>query len=256
MPYARAVTELEVDLSKGKIEKREGDHQLYETYLGGRGSITRMFWDRVPPETEAFSPENLLIFGVGLLTGTLAPGANRTAIVTLSPQTDLLTYSMLGGYWGAELKQAGYDTLTLAGRSSTPVYLWIDDDQIEIRGAHHLWGKDVRETQTLIRKELDRDKAQNLSIGPAGEHKVYVASIEHSLGSGISRAGVGAVMGDKNLKAIVVYGTKDTSVAKPTEFNEVCGYVLSKTGRLKKKGSNLLLTLAFSLRITTLCHDP
>ena len=234
MPYARAGIELEIDLSQGKIEKRDNDPQLYENYLGGRGTITKMFWDRVSPEIEPFSPDNLLIFGVGLLTGTTAPGVNRTAILTRSPQTNLLTYSMLGGFWGAEFKHAGYDTLIISGKAPAPVYVCINDENVEIRDANHLWGKDVRESQKIIRQELNKDKAQILCIGPAGEHKVYVATIEQGFGSGVSRAGAGAIMGDKNLKAIAVTGTKDLSIAEPSEFNEVCEYILKKTGRIKK----------------------
>jgi len=106
MQYGRTGYTLEVDLSLGKIDKREDDTQLYEAYLGGRGTNTKLFWDRVPPETEPFSPDNPLIFGACLLTGTLAPGANRTFLTTMSPQTNLQTYSGLGGFWGAELKHA------------------------------------------------------------------------------------------------------------------------------------------------------
>ncbi len=234
MPYARAGSNLEVDLSQAQVEKRENDSRLNAAYLGGRGTGTKLFWDRVPPETAPFSPDNLLIFGVGLLTGTLAPGANRTALITKSPQTDLLTFSNLGGFWGAELKHAGYDGLIISGTSPTPVYLWINDDKVEIRDARHLWGKDVKETHRAIRHELDQDKVQTLCIGPAGENRVYAATIQHSFGCGASRAGVGAVMGDKNLKAIVAYGTRDLDIARPSEFHQVCERILQKTGRIKK----------------------
>jgi len=150
MPYARAGFDLEIDLSSAKIERRESDFELNETYLGGRGTSTRLFWDRASPETVPFSPHNLLIFGVGLLTGTLAPGANRTALITKSPQTKLLTFSNLGGFWGAELKHAGYDTIIISGISPAPVYVWINDGKVEICDASHIWGKDVKETQRIM----------------------------------------------------------------------------------------------------------
>jgi aldehyde:ferredoxin oxidoreductase len=234
MPYARAGFNLEIDLSQAEIVRRETDPRLNDDYLGGRGACTRLFWDRVPPETDPFSPDNPLIFGVGLLTGTLAPGANRTAIITKSPQTELLTFSNLGGFWGAELKHAGYDILITSGSSPSPVYLWINDNQVEIRDARHLWGMDVRETHGAIRRELDQDKLQTICIGPAGENKVYAATVQHGFGSGASRTGVGAVMGAKNLKAIAVYGTRDLTIARPAEFHKVCAQILKKTDRAKR----------------------
>ncbi len=229
MPFARAGSELEVDLSRANIEKRKSDVEQARVFLGGRGPGTKMFWDRVPPETDPFSPHNLLIFVAGLLTGTLAPGANRTTLLTRSPQTKLLTYSTLGGFWGTELKHAGYDSLIISGRSPTPVYVWINDDRVEIRDANHLWGHSVKETQRTIREELGQAGAQIVCIGPAGENRVFSASIQHGVGCGASRAGVGAVMGDKNLKAVAVYGTRDIDIAQPAEFSTACERILAKS---------------------------
>jgi aldehyde:ferredoxin oxidoreductase len=228
-----AGVDLEIDLSQGKIEKKEGDAKLNEDYLAGKGTNTKMFWDRVAPEVDPFSPDNLLIFGTGVLTGTLAPSANRTVINTKSPQTDLQTYSSLGGFWGAELKFAGYDAVLVSGKSPTPVYLWINDDHVEIRDACHLWGKETRETEGTIRGELRNKKLQILSIGPAGENRVFGASIEHSSGVSASRSGIGAIMGDKNLKAIAVSGTKDVYIAQPSKFNELCKSILNKTDKIR-----------------------
>jgi aldehyde:ferredoxin oxidoreductase len=232
MIYAATGTNLEIDLGTGKIEKTESDPKLYEAYLGGRGTDSRIFWERVPPETSPYSPDNLLIFGTGLLTGTFAPGANRAIITTRSPQTGFLTYSGMGGFWAPELKHAGYDRIIFSGKASTPVYLWVHDDHVEIRDAGHLWGKDTRETQRLLREELKNDRIQTLCIGPAGENKVYAASIEHSTGGSASRS-VGMVMGDKKIKAIAVYGTKDVNIARPSAFMEACEAILKKTGPLK-----------------------
>jgi aldehyde:ferredoxin oxidoreductase len=233
MHYGWVGNKLEIDLSEGKVEKTEVDFQLNQSYLAGRGTNTKILWDRVQPETHPFSEDNLLIFGAGLLCGTPAPGANHTALTTRSPQTNLQTYSNLGGFWGPELKHAGYDTLVISGKSPQPTYLWINDGNVEIRNASHIWGKDTGEAQRIIRKELKKEKVQILCIGPAGENKVYAASIEHGSGVSASRAGVGAVMGDKKIKAIAVYGTKDVSVAKPSEFIELCDDILKKTGRIR-----------------------
>jgi len=233
MLYGWAGNNLRIDLSQGNIEKEEGDFKLNEAYLGGRGTCTKLFWDQVAPEVSPLSSGNPMIFGTGVLCGTSAPGANRTILVTRSPQTNLLTYSLMGGFWAPELKHAGYDNLSIFGKSPLPVYIFIKDDIVEIRDASHLWGKDILETQKIIRDELKNDKLQTLAIGPAGENKVYCSSIEHSTGASLSRAGVGAVMGDKKLKAIAVYGTKDINIAKPAEFNELCGKIHKKSDRLR-----------------------
>jgi aldehyde:ferredoxin oxidoreductase len=225
MRYAETGVNLEIDLSRGSIERVETDPRLTELHLGGLGTNSRILWDRVPPEVEPFSPDNLLIFSTGLLCGTPAPGANRTIVSTFSPQTLLMAYSMMGGFWAPELKYAGYDKVIVQGRSPNLVYLWVNGDKVEIRDASHLRGKGALETIELIREELKEPKAQGIAIGLAGENRIYFASIETTRGSA-SRLGVGAVMGDKNLKAIVVRGTKDVFIARPVEFMELCNEVL------------------------------
>ena len=216
---------LEIDLSRGSIDKVETDPGLTELHLGGLGTNAKILWDRVPPETEPFSPDNLLIFGTGLLCGTPAIGANRTIVSTYSPQTLLMAYSMMGGFWAPELKHAGYDKVIIRGKSPNLVYLWINDDKVEIRDASHLQGKGAVETEGLIRQELKEPGAQVAAIGLAGENRVYFASIEHGRSSA-SRMGIGAVMGDKGLKAIAVRGTKDVNIAQPAEFIKLCNEVL------------------------------
>ncbi len=233
MYFGRAGTNIEINLTMGDILKFKMDTDVQEKFLGGRGTATKLFWDLVPPEVEAFSPDNRMIFSAGLLTGTSAPGANRTILTTLSPQTGLLTYSSLGGFWGAELKYAGYDNLIITGRSSRQVYIWISGDKIELRDATHLWGKDVRKTIKAIQAEPGQDKAQVLCIGPAGENLVQAASVEHGSGTSASRAGVGAVMGHKNLKAIAVQGTKDIHIARPARFMALCNHILEKSNRIR-----------------------
>jgi len=234
MPFELAGKRLDIDLSSGRIIKRDSDPEQYEKFLGGRGIATQMFVDRVSPETDPFAPDNPLVFSAGVLTGTLAPGANRTALVTRSPQTSLLTYSTIGGFWGPELKRAGYDTIFITGIAETPVYLFIRDDLVELRDAAHLWGKGVRETGQILRTEHKPINIQVLCIGPAGENKVFASSIEHSPGAGAHRAGVGAVIGHKKLKAIVVQGTGDILVANPAELKKTCDHINSKTDPIKK----------------------
>jgi benzoyl-CoA reductase subunit BamB len=225
MRYAETGFNLEIDLSRGSIERVETDPRDTELYLGGLGTNAKLIWDRVPPEVEPFSPENLLIFSAGLLCGTPAIGCNRTIVTTISPQTLLMAFSMMGGFWAPELKYAGYDKVILRGKSPDLVYLWIKDDKVEIRDAAHLKGKGAIETAELIRQELNEPKAQVAAIGLAGENKVYFASIEQGRSSA-SRGGIGAVMGDKGLKAIAVRGTGDINIARPAEYIELCNDVM------------------------------
>src|SRR5210317_229199 len=225
MRYAETGFNLEVDLTRGNIERVATDPEPTELYLGGLGTNAKILWDRVAPEVEPFSPDNLLIFSTGLLVGTPAVGCNRTIVSTISPQTRLMAFSMMGGFWAPELKYAGYDKVILRGKSPDLVYLWINNDKVEIRDASHLQGKGATETAELLRQELNEPKAQVAAIGLAGENRVYFASIEQGRSSA-SRGGIGAVMGDKGVKAIVVRGTKDINLAQPAEYIGLCNKVL------------------------------
>jgi benzoyl-CoA reductase subunit BamB len=225
MRYGETGFNLEIDLTRGNIERVETDPKLTELHLGGLGTNSKILWDRVPPEADPFSPDIPLIFGSGLLGGTPAPGANRTIVTAYSPQTLLMGYSMMGGFFAPELKYAGYDKVILRGKSPNLVYIWIHNDKVEIRDASHLRGKGAVETQEIIRLELNQPNAQVAAIGLAGENRVYTASIEQGRSSA-SRLGLGAVMGDKGVKAIAVRGTKDINLARPAEFIELCNDVL------------------------------
>jgi len=225
MRYTETGFNLEIDLSRGNVERVETDPRLTELHLGGLGTNARILWDRVKPETDPFSPDTLLMFSSGLLGGTPAPGANRTIITAYSPQTLLMGYSMMGGFFAPEMKYAGYDKIIFRGKSPELIYVWIHNDKVEIRDASHLRGKGAVETQEIIRRELKEPNAQVAAIGLAGENKVYTASIEQGRSSA-SRLGLGAVMGDKGIKAIAVRGTKDINLARPAEFLELCNDVL------------------------------
>jgi benzoyl-CoA reductase subunit BamB len=225
MRYAETGYNLEIDLTRGNIERVSTNPEDSQLYLGGLGTNAKIMWDRVPPEVEAFSSDNLLIFATGLLCGTPATGCNRTIVTTISPMTQLLAFSMMGGFWAPELKYAGYDKVILRGKSPDLVYIWIKDDKVEIRDASHLRGKGAIETAKLICEELKEPKAQVAAIGTAGENRVYFASIEQGRSSA-SRGGIGAVMGDKGVKAIVVRGTRDIHLARPEEFMQLSDEVM------------------------------
>ncbi len=219
MRYGETGYYLEVDLSTGNIEKYESDPKWSELLLGGLGTNAKLLWDMVPPDTDPLSEDNILIFGAGLLTGTLVTGANRTIITSYSPKTKYMGFSMMGGFFAPELKYAGYDKVILKGKADHLVYLYINNDKVEIRDARHLHGKGALETADIIRKELNDPMIQVAAIGLAGENRVFFASIEHTRSSA-SRLGLGAVMGSKNLKAIAVRGTKDVNIADPEKLWE------------------------------------
>jgi len=228
MRYGEAGFVLEIDLTEGSSEKVATDPKSTELFIGGQGTAAKILWDRVSPEVEAFSPDNLLIFSAGLLHATPVPGANRVAVNTISPQTNLMSHSLMGGFFGPEMKHAGYDQIIIRGKSPELVYLYINNDQVEIRDAAHLKGKGTTETGDLLKKELKDDKLQVAAIGLAGENRVFMASIDH--GHSSASRGVGVIMGDKNLKAIAVRGTKDINIAHPEALFKACLDLHKKIG--------------------------
>jgi aldehyde:ferredoxin oxidoreductase len=215
---------LRIDLSRGNCVTEDLDPIMARDYIGGRGLGVKFLYDEVDPKVEPFNADNKLIFAVGLLTGTGAPSGGRHFVVTKSPLTGAIATSNAAGQFCTELKFAGYDVIIFEGKASEPVYIVINDDDIEIRSAEHLWGKSTSETEDMIRAEVgDKWKARETRvacIGPAGEKLVRVASIMHDKTRPAARSGVGAVMGAKNLKAIVVRGTKDVTVADGEALKE------------------------------------
>src|SRR5512136_2850918 len=159
MRYAETGYNLEIDLSRGNIERVATDPQLTRLHLDRLGTNARLLWNKAPADVAPFSSDNLLIFGTGLLCGTPAIGANRTIVTTYSPQTLLMAYSMMGGFFAPELKLAGYDKVIIRGKSPDLVYLWINNDKVEIRDASHLRGKGAGETAEMIREELKEPRA-------------------------------------------------------------------------------------------------
>ena len=221
MQYMRGGSILKVDLDTGKVHK-EPTAAYVRRFVGGHGINMKLLYDAVGPEVKGLDPENLLIFGTGPLTGTMAPGSGRTTVAAKSPQSGLMGRSNFGGYWAPELKYAGYDHLVISGRAAQPVYIAIDNERVEIREAGGIWGMDTYRTATAIKKELGEPQGQVVCIGPAGEKQVVYATVMSHLGHGGGKTGMGAVMGSKNLKAIVVRGTRGVRIANPERFKKLC----------------------------------
>ncbi|MFC2018716.1 aldehyde ferredoxin oxidoreductase family protein, partial [Chloroflexota bacterium] len=186
------------------------------------GLAVRILYDEVAPGTDPLGPDNILMVTQGPLSGTTAPSSGRYDIITKGPQTGIFLRTNGGGFFGPEMKWAGYDLIIFRGASKKPVYLWIEDDHVELRDAAHLWGKDTWVTQDMIRKELGDEEIQSLKIGPSGENLGFSACVISDLGRAAAKAGVGAVWGSKKLKAIAVRGTKGVNIARPDEFLNLC----------------------------------
>lgn len=218
--FGWAGTILRVNLSEGAIQKEALNRNDAKLYLGGRGLATKIMIDEVDPQVDPLSPENKLIFMTGPLTGTMAASPGRYMVISKAPLTGTIGCANSGGHFGPELKFAGYDGIIFEGKAEKPVYLWINDDEVELRSAEHLWGKDVFETTDQVLEETAED-ARVACIGPAGEKGVLFATVMNDKNRAAGRTGMGAVMGSKNLKAIVVRGTKSVEVADPEKFKEV-----------------------------------
>jgi aldehyde:ferredoxin oxidoreductase len=210
--YGWMGTILRINLTTGAVTRQPTDMKNAALFLGARGLGVKMFTDEVDPGVDPLSVENKLIFSPGPFTGSAAPSAGRFHVVTKSPLTDTITGANSGGVFGSVMKYAGYDAFVIEGKSEKPVYLWINDDRVEIRDASHLWGKWVPDTTDAVREETDAD-ASVACIGPAGEKLALMASIQNEMHRAAGRGGVGAVMGSKNLKAIALRGSKAVRVA-------------------------------------------
>lgn len=195
------------NLTDEKIEVRRHDESFYRKYLGGKGIALYYLLNMVPEGVDPLGPENVLVFAPSVITGAPIGGLGRHTAAAKSPLTGGYGEGEAGGFFGAELKRAGFDAVVVAGKSSHPVYIWIHDGQAEIRPAEHLWGKTVGLTEEEIRRELNDNQIRVACIGPAGEKLVRFACIINDKRDAIGRGGLGAVMGSKNLKAIAVRGT-------------------------------------------------
>jgi len=206
---------LRVDLSTGKTWVEQPDDAFYRRYMGGQGFIGYYLLKEVPKGADPLGPDNLLIFAPGVVSGHPIAGAGRSAVGGKSPMSGGYGEADMGGYFGAELKRAGYDAVVIRGQAEKPVYLWIKDGAVEIRSAEHLWGQKTEQTEEMIRQELGDKRVQCAMIGPGGEKMVSFACVMDGLKDAAGRTGLGAVMGSKKLKAVAARATKQQEVADP-----------------------------------------
>ncbi len=199
---------LRVNLTNGAIETETLTEEFYRLYPGGKALAGYILLNELPPHTDPFSPENVLVIANGLLTGAPVSTATRYIVSARSPLTGGYGESEAGGFWGPELKMAGWEAIVVKGKAPKPVYLWVNGDQAEIRPAEHLWGQMTADVQEDIRLELGDDKIRVLQTGIAGENRVRFAGLTNDLRHFNGRNGLGAVMGSKNLRAIAVRGTQ------------------------------------------------
>jgi len=213
---------LRVNLTAGTVKSEPLNMKWAKEYLGSRGLATKYIVEEVDPKVDPLSSANKLIWATGPLTGTMASTGGRYTVVTKGPLTGAIACSNSGGYWGAELKMAGWDMIIFEGASAKPVYLFVNDDVAELRDGSALWGHSVWETEETLKKLHQDPLLRVSSIGLAGENKVLFASVVNDLHRAAGRSGVGAVMGSKNLKAIAVRGTKGVgNIADPKAFMQV-----------------------------------
>jgi aldehyde:ferredoxin oxidoreductase len=218
-----------IDLTDCKIRETKTDSNILRSFIGGRGLGVKLYYDNTDPNIDPLSPENLLVFATGPLTGTLAPLSGRHVMVSKSPLTGTILDSSSGGFFGKELKFAGIDALIIKGAASEPVYVSIENDNIEILNAKELWGKNVRACTDIL-----SSRGRVACIGRAGERLVPIANVMNDYFHACGRGGLGAVMGSKKLKAVVVKGDKKPAVADEEAFEKA----RQEAGRLMKEGSS------------------
>ncbi len=219
---------LDIDLTSGTLKTTPLDMEMARLFLGGRGLGARLLWDEVGPDVEPLSPQNVLIFAGGPLTGTGYQTSNRFSVSTKSPLTGTILDANSGGYWGMQFKRTGYDAMIVRGRADKPVYIEITPSGVQIKDAAHLWGKRVMETTSLLGQ--NNNKRNVLCIGPAGENLSAIAAIMNDGQRSLARGGPGAVMGSKNLKAIVVEGKQRPEIIDQELFK----YMLYESRKLLK----------------------
>jgi aldehyde:ferredoxin oxidoreductase len=243
MQYGWSGRILDVNLTTQQVSTR-ATLPYARDYIGGRGMASRIAWEEIPAGVDAFDPQNRVIIATGPLTGTLSPTSGRTMMSGVSPRTypkPWYTHSTLGGWFGPQLKYAGYDAIVIRGRADAPVYLEVRDRTARLIDALDLWGLGARQTQLRLKARMDA-RTEALAIGPAGENLVRFATVQHSEENAAGHSGFGAVWGSKNLKAIAVRGTGGVRVADPrTLLQEVLQFGVNRTspsvGVLREKGT-------------------
>lgn len=212
VPVCYAAKILFVDLTKGTIKEEKLPEKTYRDFIGGNGLGIRILYERMKPKADPLGADNFLGFVTGPLTATTTPGSGRYTVVTKSPTTGAWAEANSGGFFGPELKWAGFDAVFFSGISPKPVYLLISDGKAELKNASHLWGKDTNETDDILQKKLGKPEARIACIGPAGESKSLMAGIVNERGRLAARSGVGAVMGSKKLKAVAIRNKSKTKI--------------------------------------------
>jgi len=217
---------LRVNLSDKNISVERPDERFYRRYFGGTALIGYYLLKELKPGIDPLGPDNKLIFSAGVITGVPCAGSGRSGVGAKSPLTNGWGDSQAGGFWGAELKRAGWDAIIIEGKAANPVYLWINGDKVEIRDASHLWGKATLEVERQIQDELGDKRVRVTQIGPAGEKLVRFAGIANDLTHFHGRNGHGAVMGSKMLRAIAVRGHQAVPLANPEKVREVSRWLV------------------------------
>ncbi|MHA1769989.1 MAG: aldehyde ferredoxin oxidoreductase family protein [Candidatus Thorarchaeota archaeon] len=233
---------LEVDLTKGKTIAREMVKEWARLYLGGTGVSARILWERTGPETDPLSPENVLVVGTGPITGVMFSPSGRMMFASKSPLTGIWAESHSGGFFGPEMKYAGFDFIVISGRSPKPVYLFLRDGEAELRNAQHLCGRETDVTTRMIREELRDPSIETAVIGPAGERQVLYGSVIIDFYRAAGRTGLGAVMGSKNLKGIAASGSL------PLEAHDMEKYLEANRQEMEKLRDPLWTESLGSLR--------
>lgn len=239
MPYGYNGKILHVDLTKNRWEVEEPEKSWYRIYVGGSSMAAFYLLKNINQGIDPLSEANVLVFTCSVLTGAPLSGFNRFTVAAKSPLTGAFGEAEAGGYWGPELKFAGFDGIVIKGRAEKPVYLWIDNGKIEIRDAGKIWGHDNWNTQEKIREDLGDKKVRVASIGPAGENLVLFANVQNEIEHFNGRTGMGAVMGSKNLKAIAVRGKNKLQFADPEKVKEISMW---HNKRIKNHPPNIMLT--------------
>jgi aldehyde:ferredoxin oxidoreductase len=225
---------LRVDLRSEKISVLKQDEGFYRRYFGGRGFIAYFLLKELEPRIDPLSPENKLIFACGPVTGVPASGCGRNSIGAKSPLTNGYGEAEAGGFWGAELKRAGFDAVIVENKAQKPVYISVKDETVEIRDAHHLWNVEIQESQKRIQKDLHDVSVRVAQIGRGGERLVRYACVINDLNHVAGRCGLGAVMGSKNLKAVAVKGSGNIRIADSQRLKKLARWMAENVGKVAR----------------------
>jgi len=239
MPFGYNGKILHVNLTESTWEIEEPSERWYRTYMGGSSLASYYLLKYLKPGTDPLSEDNILVFACSVVCGTPISGFNRYTVAAKSPHTGGFGESEAGGYWAPELKFAGFDAVVIRGRAKNPSYLWIHNNEVEIRDAAGIWGKNNFDTLEILRKELGEKRVRVATIGPAGEKMVPFACVQNDMEHFNGRTGMGAVMGSKNLKAVAVRGKQKMEMSDPEKIKEINTWHIK---RIKTHPPNVGLT--------------